>query len=129
MSPSTGEGLDSDDLDEPQQVRLANHLVDLASLDLGRLDADQRGAALVERDDRARVVHRQDALDHAREHGLLLVLLAEDGSHAIGPLLGHQVHGVGQRGDFGDVGRFQAVIELAGRQTPARPFRGSPAAG
>ena len=92
---------------------------------LSRLGAQQGGAGLVDVEDRAAAVHRQHAFLHAGQHGVVLVLLPQDGADALVELFGHAVERLRPAlliSSESEVG--QAMLQIAcGEALGARPDR------
>ena len=57
--------------------RIADELIECLALRLDRIDAANFRSSLVDADDVVAAVYRQHAFDHTRQHGLLLVSLAQ----------------------------------------------------
>ncbi len=83
---------------EAPQIEIADHLVELSAQGVGKRIPHQLRGGLVERDHALLGVDGQYALDHAGQHGLLLVALLDDRPQAIFQLARHLVERTGQAG-------------------------------
>ena len=103
-------------LDGALQVGVAHDLLDALALGRRRIDIQQLRGGLVERDHTLVRVHRDDALDHAREHRLALVALAGERADLFAQFVGHVVEAGRHHGELARTRLVQLVREVAGGQ-------------